>query len=534
MHPGNGSRFAARRSLAGIALALFALEARASDWYVDGVSGSNSNAGTAPGSAWKTITHAFASTPQAGRVTIHVLPGTYSPAAGELLPLDVRPQMKILGVAGSAATTIDGGGSAILVFQSYVSGNGWAIGPDTELRGFTLRNGAVGISMATNWNPVGPTLAELVITGMNTVGIAMTTSYNPPAAPRITAVLSNVRCVGNGVGIQAVGRVSLSADACEVSDNVGRGIFVSSGDSAPLSLRRSRLERNGSEGIGCTVYNYGSVQVLLEDCLVAGNGEEGLDAAVPNGLGPSVSFTLRRSTVAHNGGAGVRLTKDPGCGSNCGGSLLLESSILHGNLGDVVTNAPLAASFCEIGDGTLAGLNGNFAADPSFVDVPAGDFRLAWGSPCIESGDPATPAGALDLAGNARPIDGDLDTAEAPDIGAYEHAPLFLASGAHIGTTLELEVWGPQGAPSVVYFARALPLASPISTPYGSLMLDPMKTGIFRSTSAGSGPPTQIVRTIPPSPTLIGLPFSFQALTDSPAAPQGKAYTNAVGLVLQP
>lgn len=57
---------------------------------------------------------------------------------------------------------------------------------------------------------------------------------------------------------------------------------------------------------------------------------------------------------------------------------------------------------------------------------------------------------------------------------------------------------------------------------------------VFRVTAVGSGPPKEIVRTIPTSSSYAGLVFSFQALTDCAAAAQGKAYTNAVELRLVP
>src|SRR5678816_152248 len=79
--------------------ATLALPARAGDWYVDAVHGHDSNSGTSSSDAWRTITHALTSIPVSGPETIYVLSGTYDAALGEVLPLEVRPRIKLIGVA---------------------------------------------------------------------------------------------------------------------------------------------------------------------------------------------------------------------------------------------------------------------------------------------------------------------------------------------------------------------------------------------------------------------------------------------------
>ena len=57
-----------------------------------------------------------------------------------------------------------------------------------------------------------------------------------------------------------------------------------------------------------------------------------------------------------------------------------------------------------------------------FVDLAAGDLRLATGSAAIDAASSAY-APADDEMGNSRPLDGDGDGVALPDVGAHEYAP---------------------------------------------------------------------------------------------------------------
>jgi len=58
-----------------------------------------------------------------------------------------------------------------------------------------------------------------------------------------------------------------------------------------------------------------------------------------------------------------------------------------------------------------------------FVDAAAGNFHLAYGSPCIDTGTNLSRFISSDLDANPRPLDGDWDGVAAFDMGAYEYDP---------------------------------------------------------------------------------------------------------------
>ncbi|MBI5057329.1 MAG: hypothetical protein HZB61_12015 [Nitrospirae bacterium] len=65
------------------------------------------------------------------------------------------------------------------------------------------------------------------------------------------------------------------------------------------------------------------------------------------------------------------------------------------------------------------GVNFNISADPMFIDVSSGNYRLKANSPAIDSGSDLS-APTDDFDGKTRPIDGNKDGVSRTDIGAFE------------------------------------------------------------------------------------------------------------------
>lgn len=123
------------------------------------------------------------------------------------------------------------------------------------------------------------------------------------------------------------------------------------------------------------------------------------------------------------------------------GALTVHNSILYGNAPEQVTGSGLASATAEFsltegGCPVLFDSCTDFIdADPLFLDLPGGDLRLGDASPAIDAGsnallpadvfdldgdgDTAEPL-PLDLAGNARVVDGSASGTPVVDMGAYE------------------------------------------------------------------------------------------------------------------
>jgi hypothetical protein len=508
-----------------VALVLLGAPALASDFYVDVVNGNDANTGTSTASAWKTLTHASQFSSQGSGTTIHVAPGTYSPASGETFPLLFDFQ-RLVSDQGSSTTILDGGfGNQPLIAMSSLGAatpKGLAL-----LQGFTLQSADSGIDASANCNAIDAEVADCRFAFLSTRGIRADSAGFGFAGGSVHMLVE--RCAFESLpdGITATamysgGTVTVVDSTFSLCGDAGIDIHVGSSPTSfgdlTFTLTRCRFDSNTNAGLSATATNQGSWTGTLADCVLVHNGA-GISTSAPGGLGNYMRTDLVRCTVADNFGAGVRVL---GATQQVHGESSLTSTIVNGNAPDLDVSNVTSTAFSQIG-----------GPDPLFVDRVHGVYRLQFGSPCIDAGDPATPAGTLDIARVARSIDGNLDTNERADVGAYEFTPLRLVTSGHLGTPLRLESSGETGGTSTIYFTRGAPV-SPMSTPFGQFDLNPSTFGTLLHTNVAPFPPVGFQRPIPSSPVLVGHTFSFQGLTTSSVAPQGSAYTNVVSFTVLP
>lgn len=241
---------------------------------------------------------------------------------------------------------------------------------------------------------------------------------------------SNYGYFGAGMAVFANGGVA--ATNCTFSGNFsvgsGGGLYI---DGSNPMLNRCKFYGNiAFEGGG--VKNVNNANGTLANCDFSGNGAGTGGGMLNDASNPSlINCTLSRNFVSSLGG---------GIYNNGTGNPTLTNCILWGNSDVTGTSAsaqlhtnggaPVVNYSIVQGGWAGAGGTGNGSTDPLFLDDDGLDnvvgtlddnLRLRAGSPAIDAGNNAAVTGTTDLDGNPRIIDGNGDLTATVDKGAYEY-----------------------------------------------------------------------------------------------------------------
>jgi hypothetical protein len=184
----------------------------------------------------------------------------------------------------------------------------------------------------------------------------------------------------------------------------------------------------------------------LKSCVVRGNGAHGYGGGVClNEGGTAVNCLVLDNAVTAPGGSGggirlqiggtvnnctiIRNDAPAGGGVSCISSGVLYNTVIYSN------SAPFAPDHFDDGPGmryvySCTPLTSGAPVyvscvtnEPRFVNQPAGNYRLRYGSPCVDAGTNLPAAVTNDIEGNIRPLDGNWDGTNATDMGCYEYNP---------------------------------------------------------------------------------------------------------------
>ena len=271
---------------------------------------------------------------------------------------------------------------------------------DTE-NGFAvlIRNSNGGTAMVTNCVIEGfvssRTAASNPTLYGGTVNIRGSSSY------LLDSIVRNNSTAGRGGGIYLNKDATVSG--CVITNNAAKegGGGVACYESG--SLRNCLVAFNSSQNACAGVHgNYwtGSNR-LIENCTIVFNACTKADVASGLLKGNTLSCPVINTIIYYNTSAGT-------VGRQCEVNQNKNTSFDHCILGDEPDNASEIID-CIIG------------TPPVFVNSESGDFRLAEGSPGIDSGRAMSKPLDTDVGGRMRVVDGLENGTVAPDIGCFEY-----------------------------------------------------------------------------------------------------------------
>ena len=363
-------------------------------------------------------------------------------------------RISVVSEDGPVTTTIDGGQNDSVV--TFVSGEG----PNSILRGFTLRNGrahsdhtVLGDGGGVKISRSSPQIIGNVITAnqaFNGQGISIYRG-SPLIQDNVIRLHKSIGSRGGGIYISGDSASEIRGNLISDNNSVHGGGISLWGAGAPF-IHGNEIRDNTAGprpslpayGDGGGIHMWGSEPLIVQNVIAdnsAGDGG-GMYYLLPTGSqGPQ----LINNTIAHN-------TAAKGAG-------IFASGKGHGKLINnlIVTNNDQTALHCENRwptDSTIfisnnafspqgmaygglcadvVGSNGNISADPLFVDALSGDYRLRAGSPAIDVGDSTvSELPVMDFDGDARVLDGNRDGIVTVDIGADEFAAQFVEFDARL------------------------------------------------------------------------------------------------------
>jgi len=244
-------------------------------------------------------------------------------------------------------------------------------------------------------------MEEVTVEKCNANGLSLT---------GVSPHLKNSRFRENGTsGLHCAGHSSPHIDSCTFEDNAS-GIFMT-GNGSP-DVHNSTFSRNFQYGIVATdevtptilssrihhnyigIFGVSASRLFIASNLIYDNLQKGIK------LGNSCHAFIINNTICFN---------KTGIAACDAAQAQIQNCILRENSEENLTGC--SAMYSNISNATL--INGNFDADPQFLDAATRDLHIAQTSPCVDSGLNQTLA-FRDIDGEPRP------TGLGVDVGADE------------------------------------------------------------------------------------------------------------------
>ena len=324
---------------------------------------------------------------------ILVAPGTYKEITNFL-----GKNITLQSEGGADATVIDGkSAGSVVTFSERET-------KEAVIDGFTIRNGLADYGGGIYCLTSSPTIMNCTITGNQKGHGIYCGKFCSPSI--VNCTLSENRHGGISSTYS-----SLCIDTCIINGNHGAGIQFSDGPSITISNCVIKENRGiGGGGIDC---NHSSP--IITNCTITGNFAEG------EGGGLHCWYQDRDSTpmimnCTISGNIAPRAS-----GMYCYSfSPVIKNSILWGNSVYFSLGNPPDITYSNVMGGWEG--EGNIDENPLFVGL--GDYHLAAGSPCIDSG---TDTGVCtDIEGDVRPHGDGFDMGSDEFTWGLAKLPFFV------------------------------------------------------------------------------------------------------------
>lgn len=439
----------ARFALAALLTVFLAPSFASATTYYVRISGSDTNSGTTPTTAWRTPQKAL-NTVVAGDV-VYVGAGSYtgdlSPVAMGTLTNPIRLIADKAGVFTGDAGTVALVGQIILLNDQSFEFHGWKIAPTADVSAVTGAYSTditfIDCTLTARQRGIDVDGCDLYLEQCSIsnnlkegIRIERATNYYSGSRKKWkhlgitnTATESEImvrRCTIENNGLEGIVMRHSSVAVIEdsiIRNNKKRGIKTDSETGVQVSVTRCLVQSNGEVGIRIKRPR----AAVIENCLIMGHTEAGIrigktmrsggmtddsddDIDMDGGVVIEGIAQVQHCTLAKNTKYGIFIEEKVGCD--------MKSSIVYSSSTGLKNkdNSPFTHSYLIVFgcnkryDGTVAG-SFETALDPKFSNVTANDYRLVNGSPAIDA---APLIYSQDLDGKSRPV-GPL-----PDLGCYE------------------------------------------------------------------------------------------------------------------
>ena len=161
---------------------------------------------------------------------------------------------------------------------------------------------------------------------------------------------------------------------------------------------------------GSGIYLADQSDVSLTNDLIAHNYDSEMGAITCYSADNDCSLQVTSCTIVLNESHGIYIYQQQ--------DAQVTNSILWGNgRASISAAGGITVSYSDVEEGWSGA--GNIDGYPLFLDPAGGDYRLAYGSPCIDTG--SAVGNPRDREGDSRPLDGDASGTAEHDMGADEY-----------------------------------------------------------------------------------------------------------------